>query len=231
MKVALPTTFGCKAAMWLQGVMEARRRLAAFSPGRLAVQLGGPVGTFDRQDVVAGLARELSLAVPALPWHTARGRIVELGGAVVETAGAAAKISGDLILLAQDEIGEIELGEAGVSSAMQHKRNPARAIEARAAFAGACAEAVVLTASLAGEHERAAGSWQAEWPALSEVFRLAAGAVGRTLEAVAVIRPQTDRMRSTMERFVPPPHEEHVQAAAALAARAIELYAKELTDE
>ena len=231
MKVALPTTFGCKAAMWLQGIVEARRRLAVVRRGGLVVQLGGPAGTFGRRDVVTALARELNLAVPELPWHAARGRVVELGGAVAQAAGAAAKVAGDLILLAQDEVGEVDFKKAGTSSAMQHKRNPARAIEARAAFAGACAQAGVLMASMVGEHERAAGSWQAEWPALSELFRLSAGVIGRTLEATADVQPRPDRMRSTMERFVPPPYDEHVQAAAALAARAIELYTKELSDE
>jgi 3-carboxy-cis,cis-muconate cycloisomerase len=231
MKVALPTTFGCKAAMWLQGVMEARGRLSAFRRDRLAVQLGGPVGTLGPQDVVAGLARELSLAAPDLPWHSARGRVVELAGALVQVAGAAAKISGDAILLAQDEVGEIVFEEAGVSSAMPHKRNPARAIEARAAFAAACAQAGVLNASMAGEHERAAGAWQAEWPAVSELFGVAGGAVARTLEAVVDMRPQTDRMRSNLERFVPQPHDEHLRAAATMAGRAIDLFAKELGDE
>src|SRR5581483_6988027 len=39
---AEPTTFGLKAAGWLVGVVDARRRLAAV---RLPAQLGGPAGT------------------------------------------------------------------------------------------------------------------------------------------------------------------------------------------
>src|SRR4051812_46827771 len=39
---AVPTTFGLKAAVWLSGVVEARRRLVAVE---LAAQLGGAAGT------------------------------------------------------------------------------------------------------------------------------------------------------------------------------------------
>lgn len=75
---------------------------------------------------------------------------------------------------------------------------PARAVEARAAYAGAVAQAGLLLGSLAGEHERAAGSWQAEWTAVSEVFRLASGAVVRATESLAGLRVDTARMRTNM---------------------------------
>ncbi|MCI0636446.1 MAG: 3-carboxy-cis,cis-muconate cycloisomerase, partial [Actinobacteria bacterium] len=42
---AVPTTFGLKAAGWLVGVLEARRRLGAVHSERLAAQLGGAAGT------------------------------------------------------------------------------------------------------------------------------------------------------------------------------------------
>jgi len=231
LRAALPTTFGCKAGMWLQGLMESRRRLRVIRRDRLAVQLAGPAGTLNRPDLVAELASELALRTPALPWHTARGRVVELGGALVQAAGAAAKIAGDVLLLVQDEVGEVTLAEAGASSAMAHKRNAAAAVEAQAAFKTACAQAWVLSASAAGEHERAAGAWQAEWPALSELLRMTAGAVGRTLETVGALRPDAERMRDNLERYVPPPHDEHIRAAAAVAGRAIEMYTKELRDD
>jgi 3-carboxy-cis,cis-muconate cycloisomerase len=231
MRAALPTTFGCKAGMWLQGLMESRRRLRTIRHDRLAVQLAGPVGTLDRPDLVAELARELDLRAPELPWHSARGRVVELGGAIAQAAGAAAKIAGDVLLLLQDEVGEVTLAQVGESSAMAHKRNAAAAVEARAAFKTACAQASVLSASAAGEHERSAGAWQAEWPALSELLRTTAGTVGRTLEVVEGLQPDPERMRDNLERYVPPPHDAHIRAAAAMAGRAIEMYTKELRDD
>jgi 3-carboxy-cis,cis-muconate cycloisomerase len=102
---ALPTTFGLKAAGWLVGVLDARRRLAALRSDGLAAQLGGAAGTLaslgDR-----GPAEELDLAEPVLPWHTNRVRIAELGAALDLAAGVLAKIAIDVALLAQTEVGE-----------------------------------------------------------------------------------------------------------------------------
>ncbi|MGH2490307.1 MAG: lyase family protein, partial [Candidatus Limnocylindria bacterium] len=147
---ARPITFGLKAATWLSGVIDARARLAEIRRSRLAVQLGGAVGTRDGfgssgAQVVADVAKELGLAVPEpLPWHSDRGRVAELGAALAIAAGAAAKIALDVILLSQTEVGEVTEASPGRSSAMPDKRNPAHAVEARAAFAGVVAQAGVL---------------------------------------------------------------------------------------
>src|SRR5687767_3214573 len=100
---ALPTTFGLKAAGWLVSVLEARRRLLEARSSRLAAQLGGAAGTLASLgasgiSVLEEFARELDLAEPALPWHTDRTRVAELGGALSLVAGVLAKISLDVIL-------------------------------------------------------------------------------------------------------------------------------------
>jgi 3-carboxy-cis,cis-muconate cycloisomerase len=196
---ARPITFGFKASTWLMGVVEARRHLAAIRRGGLAVQLGGPVGTLDGfggrgREVLAAVALDLGLAEPDLPWHTNRGRIAELAGALAVAAGACAKIALDVMLLAQTEIGEVGVASPGRSSAMPGKRNLARAVEARAAFAGVIGQVHVLLAAMSGEHERSAGAWQAEWPAVSEAFRLAAGAAARTQETLTGLEVHAERM-------------------------------------
>ncbi|HKF19547.1 MAG TPA: 3-carboxy-cis,cis-muconate cycloisomerase [Candidatus Dormibacteraeota bacterium] len=229
---ARPITFGFKAAMWLMGVLDARRRLAAIRAGRLALQLGGPVGTLDTfgpraSELVTRLARELGLAEPELPWHSTRGRVAELGSALSIAAGAAAKIALDLSLLAQTEVGEVAEAAGGPSSAMPHKRNPARAVEARSAFAGVTAQACVLHAAMAGEHERSAGTWQSEWPALSEAFRLTAGAVGRTREALTGLQVDTGRMRDNLGRLEGSGQSEDLASAQALVDRALAIYHRE----
>ncbi|HYM66234.1 MAG TPA: lyase family protein, partial [Patescibacteria group bacterium] len=200
MQHALPTTFGYKAALWLEGVQDARRWLAALRQSGLAVQLGGPVGTFDRHDVVVELAAELGLTAPELPWHSVRSRVVELGSALAMAAGAAAKIALDVILLSQPEVGEVRLGKTGGSSSMPDKRNPAQAVESRAAFALAAAAAGALLSAMAGEHERAAGSWQSEWPALAELLRLTDGAVARTAAMLADLSVDAARMKANLGR-------------------------------
>ena len=196
---ARPITFGFKASTWLMGVLDARRQLAAIRDSRLAVQLGGPVGTLDGfggrgREMLAAIALDLGLAEPEVPWHTNRGRIAELAAALAVAAGACAKIALDVMLLAQTEIGEVGVASPGRSSAMPGKRNLAQAVEARAAFAGVIGQVHVLLAAMSGEHERSAGAWQSEWPAVSEAFRLAAGAAARTQETLTGLEVHAERM-------------------------------------
>jgi 3-carboxy-cis,cis-muconate cycloisomerase len=228
---ARPITFGFKAATWLMGVLDASRHLAAIRKGRLAVQLGGPVGTLDGfggrgREVLAAMARNLGLAEPELPWHSSRGRVAELGSALAVAAGASAKIALDVALLAQTEVGEVTVAAPGRSSAMSHKRNPARAVEARAAFAGVTGQALVLLAAMSGEHERSAGAWQSEWPALSEAFRLAAGAVARTQETLTGLEVDVERMRINLG-----PTRDVADGAQVLVDRALEIYRSEVKND
>ena len=230
MQRALPITFGLKSANWLVGVLEARDYLSRLRRDRLAVQLGGAVGTLEAFgergfDLVEALANELDLQAPAVPWHTVRTRIGELAAGLALAAGAAAKVALDIVLMAQSEVGEVLEASPGRSSSMPHKQNPAHAVEARAAFAGAIAQAGVLLGSIPGEHERAAGSWQAEWPALTEAFRLTAGAVNRATEAVTGLRVDTARMRENL----PPDQRSAVDVglADAIIDRALAMYSKE----
>jgi 3-carboxy-cis,cis-muconate cycloisomerase len=198
---AVPTTFGAKAAGWVVSLAESRDRLRAL---RLPAQLGGAAGTLaafgDRGlDVVAAFAAELELAEPVLPWHSQRAPVAELGAALDLAAAACGKIGLDVVLLAQTEIGEVAEAAGGASSTMPHKRNPARAVIARA-----CAELVHANVSIlvAGrhEHERAAGAWQAEWTALSESLAHAAGAAAAVHECLDGLRVDPERMRANMTR-------------------------------
>jgi len=114
---AVPVTFGLVAAGWLTSVDDAREGLAAVRSRRLAVQFGGAAGTLASlgeagQQVAALLAEELGLALPVLPWHTDRLRIIDLGVALARVAAALGKIARDVTLLAQAEVGEISEGSA-----------------------------------------------------------------------------------------------------------------------
>ena len=204
---ALPTTFGLKAAGWLIAIVEARSELARLAQTRLAVQLGGAAGTMaallDRGlDVARELSAELALAEPTLPWHTARARVVEVASALGIAAGVAGKVALDVVLLAQTEVGEVSespVAGRGASSALPQKHNPVDAIEILAAVRGINAQVAVLQAAMVQEHERAAGAWQAEWPAFAETLRLAGGAVFRLASLIAGLRVDPERMRRNLE--------------------------------
>ena len=103
---------------------------------RLAVQFGGAAGTLASlgeagQQVAALLAAELGLALPVLPWHTDRLRIIDLGVALARVAAALGKIARDVTLLAQAEIGEVSEGSA--SSAGPRGPSAARGADQRGA--------------------------------------------------------------------------------------------------
>ncbi len=205
LQAARTTTFGAKAAGWLSSVLGALRRLHRVQSDDIAVQLGGPVGTLDAfggrgAEVVAEIARELDLRAPEIAWHADRRRVSEIAGALAGAAACADKIALDLILLSQAEVGEVAEASPGGSSSMPGKANAARSVEARAAAAAARGFVGVLLGAASGEHERAAGAWQSEWPALSGAFRAAAGTVGRCREALTDLDVKPAAMAENLAR-------------------------------
>lgn len=201
---ALPTTFGLKAAGWLDSLVGARERLASLS---LAVQLGGAAGTLaslgsDGERVVGLLAKRLGLDEPALPWHTARLRVADVGAALALSAGVLEKIALDLVLLSQTEVGEVAEGSGGGrggSSTLPQKRNPVGSVLAIACARRVRGAAGVLFEAMTQEHERAAGAWQSEWAPLSEALALTGGAAAAVGEAFDGLEVRPDRMRENLE--------------------------------
>ena len=200
---AVPTTFGYKAARWLVAVHAARARLVVLRTA-LPAQLGGAAGTLAplgdaALEVHHLFAQELGLAEPAVPWHTDRLVITELGAALAAAASSAAKIGVDVALLAQTEVGEVAEAEPGGSTAMPHKRNPVGAV-----LAGACARrargyASVLAESVVGEHERAIGAWHAEWGALSGALAFTGGAAAAIRRSLDGLQVDVARMRANLD--------------------------------
>jgi 3-carboxy-cis,cis-muconate cycloisomerase len=204
---ALPTTFGLKAAGWLVSVLEGRRKLLVERERGLAAQLGGAAGTLaslgeSGVSVLGQFARELDLAEPAVPWHTDRTRIAEIGGALSLLAGVLGKIALDVILMAQTEVGEVAepAGEGrGGSSTLPHKRNPILSVTAAANTRRVQALAQTLYQAMIGEHERAAGAWHAEWEALSEALALTGGAAAAVREVTEGLEVYPERMRQNLD--------------------------------
>ncbi|HTU87817.1 MAG TPA: 3-carboxy-cis,cis-muconate cycloisomerase [Solirubrobacteraceae bacterium] len=204
---ALPVTFGLKAAGWLSGLDGARADLAAVRERELAVQFGGAVGTLaslgDRGlEVAGGLAVRLGLPAPTLPWHTIRLRPARLAAACGATLGVLGKLGRDVVLLAQTEVAEVIEGGGegrGGSSTMPHKRNPVGAVGLVACAQRGPALVATMLATMAQEHERAAGAWQAEWEPLLELLRLTGSAAAIARELLAGLEPDSDRMRADMD--------------------------------
>jgi 3-carboxy-cis,cis-muconate cycloisomerase len=200
---AVPTTFGLKAAGWLVGLVEARARLAAVTAS-LPAQLGGAAGTLaalgdQGVEVLRLFAEELGLREPVLPWHTIRAPVAELAGALAGAAAVAAKVGGDVVLLAQTEVGEVAERDAGGSSTMPHKRNPVGAVLAIACARHSRANAGLLLESVVQEHERAAGAWHAEWHGLSAALAATGGAAAAVRRSLTGLEVDEERMRANIE--------------------------------
>lgn len=219
---SLPSTFGLRAANWLDGLGQAADRLAA-AVADLPVQWGGAAGTLaslsghvDRAHragtlgpevtaftLVEDLAAELGLAAPAGPWDTNRMAVTGVAAALADVVAACGKIANDVLTSARIENGE--LGEPlaagrGGSSVMPHKQNPVLSVLIRSAALSAPGLAArVYTAAGAADDERPDGAWHAEWPALRRLLRVAGGTAALTRELVSGLRVHEDRMRRNLE--------------------------------
>lgn len=202
LRQALPTTFGVRAAGWLTGLDAARAALARTRRDGLAVQMGGPVGTRGPA-VAARVATALGLAVPILPWPTDRTRVATLGAGLGVLAGALGKVALDVVLLGQDEVGEVREGGRGrgASSAMAHKANLVAAVSVRACVARTPGLVATLLAVMGQEHERAAGGWQAEWGTLGDLLGLTGSATAWARDLLVHLEVDPRRMADNLARL------------------------------
>jgi 3-carboxy-cis,cis-muconate cycloisomerase len=201
---AVPTTFGLVAATWGAGLDRTRAALATRRAS-LPVQLGGAAGTLAALyphglEVQTALADELDLVAPGGVWHTERSVITGLAGELGAAAAAIAKAATDIVLLAQREIGEVQEAAPGGSSAMGHKQNAIAAVTARAAAAQAPGLVATLLAAVP-ELQRGAGTWHAEWPALTALLRAVGGAASRLRDSLSGLHVDAAAMATNLEQL------------------------------
>jgi 3-carboxy-cis,cis-muconate cycloisomerase len=201
---AVPTTFGLKAAGWLAPLLRHRDRLAELKPRLLVVQLGGAAGNLAALGergvaVMEALAAELELGCPDMPWHSQRDGLAELAAWLSLLTGSVGKLGLDMLLLAQNEVGEAREAEGGGSSTMPQKSNPIRAealvtLARRNAFLpGAVHEAMPHA------HERDGASWQLEWLTLPDMIVHAASALASAHALLRNLIVDAARMRANLD--------------------------------
>jgi 3-carboxy-cis,cis-muconate cycloisomerase len=204
---ALPVTFGYKCAVWLSPLINLRERLDDLLPRLLRVQFGGAVGTLaslreQGPAVAEGLARELDLAVPDIPWHVARDTLAEAVSWCGILCGALSKMATDVMLLMQTEVGEVfephEEGRGG-SSTMPQKRNPIACEYVLAQARGVHALVPQVMAAMALDHERGTGPWQAEPLAIPQALLLTHGALDQARQIAEGMTVDAARMRRNLD--------------------------------
>ena len=205
---ALPITFGLKVAGWLDAVTRHRERIKELRPRILVLQFGGAAGTLaalgSRGNAIdAALAQELDLALPAMPWHGQRDRVVEVATVLGLVVGTLGKIARDVALCMQTDVGELAEPTApgrGGSSTMPHKHNPIGCAVAMSAAIRVPGLVSTMLAAMPQEHERGLGGWHAEWETLPEIFKLAAGALHQMTVVIVGLEVNTTRMRANIDQ-------------------------------
>jgi 3-carboxy-cis,cis-muconate cycloisomerase len=207
MQHAVPTTLGMKFAGWLDALGRHRERLRQTQKTCLVLQFGGAVGTLAalglKGDAVASqLAKELSLALPQIPWHSHRDRVAEIATALGLLTGTLGKIARDISLHSQTEIDELRepaKDGRGCSSTMPHKRNPVAAAAILSAAIRVPALVSTMLSAMLQEDERGMGGWHAERETLPEIVCLAAGALHQLTGVVPHLEIDVERMRQNLD--------------------------------
>jgi 3-carboxy-cis,cis-muconate cycloisomerase len=213
---AAPTTFGAKAAEWLNGVVDACERLRALVT---PIQLGGAVGTLSATTELATLLTDagdpaaisdrlvLSTATTLgldvrLPWHTTRTPVTAAADALVGCSDCWGRIASDVVILGRPEIAELSEPAAekrGGSSSMPHKRNPVLSILIRRAAMSAPQLAATLhSAAALANDERPDGSWHAEWDTLRTLARRTVVAGSQCAELLAGLQVHSVQMAENL---------------------------------
>ena len=204
---AVPVSFGYKMAGLLSAIERHRERLAQLKPRVLVGEFAGAAGTLaslekGAMETQEGLMRELGLGQPVIAWHTIRDNIAEVGAFLGLLGGTLGKLSMDVKLLMQTEVGEVFEPFAhgrGSSSTMPQKRNPISSCYIHAAVAVVRQHAASLMDAIVADHERSTGPWEIEWIVLPEAFCLTAGALRQARALVEGLEVDPARMRANLD--------------------------------
>ncbi|MDE2626061.1 MAG: 3-carboxy-cis,cis-muconate cycloisomerase [Burkholderiales bacterium] len=204
---AIPVTFGYKMAGLLSAIERHRTRLNELRPRVLVGELAGAAGTLaslatGAMATQAGLCAELGLAQPDIAWHTIRDNIAEVGCFLGLVGGTLGKLSMDVKLMMQTEVGEVFEPYAhgrGSSSTMPQKRNPISSCYIHAQISVVRQHAAALLDAMVADHERSTGPWQIEWIVLPEAFCLLAGALKQSRHVLEGLEVDAQRMRENID--------------------------------
>jgi len=204
---ALPTTFGCKVAVWLSPLLASLDGLPRVRERALRLSFGGAAGTLASLGgqglaVTRELARELGLAEADIPWHVVRDGLNEAVCWLGILCGSLSKIATDVMLMMQNEVAEVSephMRGRGGSSTMPQKRNPIACEYILAQARGVHALVPQMLAAMAQDFERGTGPWQTELLALPQAFLLTHGAVAGARVLAEGLVVDGARMRRNLE--------------------------------
>jgi len=205
---ALPTTFGYKVAVWVDELDRHLERVEQAKPRILVGNLTGAVGTmasfgargFDVQRLTL---EKLGLGAPRTSWHSARDRILESAGLLVQIAVTLGRAANEVYHLQRTEIDEVRegfrMGKIG-SSTMPHKQNPSSIDLISALSRLVRAQFVALTDAAFQQHERDGTTWRIEWAAVPDIFVYTGALLARMDEVLtAGLEIRVEQMRRNLD--------------------------------
>ncbi|MEW6427543.1 MAG: adenylosuccinate lyase family protein [Thermodesulfobacteriota bacterium] len=205
---ALPTTFGLKAAGWLDELLRHLERLDQCRSRLLVSELFGGVGTMASfgghgLELLARFSDRLGLAAPLAAWHASRDRLAELVGLLALITGTLARIANEISQLSRFEIGELEepfhYGKIG-STTMPHKRNPELCEQVVVLSRLVKSQAAAAMDTLVSEHERDYRAVRMEWAAVTDAFLYSCGALRLMQQILAGLQVHGERMEANATR-------------------------------
>jgi 3-carboxy-cis,cis-muconate cycloisomerase len=204
MQQARPISFDYKVAIWIDSLQRAKQRLESL---KYYLQLGGAVGTLASMPqkgiaIAQRMAANMGLEYHPISWHTQRDFVIEIASALGILSGSLGKIAKDVSLLMQTEIAEVfePAGKGkGGSSTMPHKRNPVSSIAILANAQRVPNLIATLLSAQIQDHERATGTWHAEWETLAQVVQLTAGSVRQMSILTNGLEVNPDKMLANLE--------------------------------
>ncbi|NGR08496.1 3-carboxy-cis,cis-muconate cycloisomerase [bacterium SGD-2] len=196
MQAAIPVTAARKIRSWRDPLIRDRARFAESRGDVEVLHFGGAAGTLEKLGdrgtaVTADMAGELGLRAVDHPRHSERDGIAAYASALSLITGSLGKFGQDAALMAQNEMGEIELATGGGSSAMPHKKNP---VPAEVLVTLARFNATLLSGmhhALVHENERSGAAWTLEWMILPQMVVATAAALrlaGSLARSISFVR-------------------------------------------
>ena len=206
---ALPIPFGYKAATWLSGIDRHIERLKEIQNRLYNISFFGAAGTLaslgekDGLNTQVELAKELSLNVPDVRWHSIRDNFTETTGWLALVGSSLGKIAYYIMLMMQTETQEVSepfLHGRGSSSTMPQKRNPISSEVILACskilreYHSSMLDAMVL------DHERATGQWQVEWSSIPNAFIIASASISSAKFLLEGLEVSPENMIKNMDK-------------------------------
>ena len=200
---ATPTVFGLKVAGWLAPLDRHRARLAELRPRLEVLSFGGAAGTLsalgDKGPAVeAALAEDLDLPPPALPWHSQRDSLIDFANWLGLVSGSLGKMAGDILLMCQNEVGELREGAGGGSSTLPQKQNPIRSEAVLALARHATGLTGPMQQTAFHVHERDGVAWQIEWLTLPQIAVATGAALVQSQALIDGLQVDRETMRANI---------------------------------